>query len=91
MLKLVDNVEEYLAEFGFKPKYDEDTGKIKAYEKRNKVSKWMGIKIKPATIETKIRIFKKTKKVWAINPYDSYFDVDTLFDLIQARNSRKGR
>lgn len=85
MLKLIDNLDlNYLEEFGFKPKYDVDTGEIVAYEKKKKESEWMGIKIKPAVIETRIRIFKKTRKVWGINPYNDYFDTDTLFDLIQA-------
>ena len=37
MLKIKDDVDlKELKKFGFKPKYDEDTGKINAYEKRNK-------------------------------------------------------
>ena len=37
MLKIKDNVDlKELEKFGFKPKYDEDTGKIKAYEKIKK-------------------------------------------------------
>lgn len=90
MLKLVDNLDlKYLTEFGFKPKYDENTGKIVAYEKKNKTNEWLGIKIKPVVIETKIRIFKRTEKYWGINPYNDYFDADALYDLIQARISRK--
>ena len=37
MLKIRDEVDlKELEKFGFKAKYDEDTGKIKAYEKVNK-------------------------------------------------------
>lgn len=35
------------------------------------------------TIQNKIRIFKRGKE-WRINPHNNYFDVDTLYDLIQA-------
>lgn len=69
--------------FGFKPKYDEDTGKIKAYEKVEKEKEYMGLNIKIETTKTKIRIFKQREE-WKINPYNDYFDLDTLYDLIKA-------
>lgn len=69
--------------FGFKPKYDEDTGKIKAYEKVEKEKEYMGLNIKIETTKTKIRIFKQREE-WKINPYNDYFDLDTLYDLIIA-------
>lgn len=85
MLKIKDDVDlKELEKFGFKPRYDEYTGEINAYEKRQVKNEWLGISIKPASIKTKIRIFKKTTKIWGINPYNDYFDIDTLFDLIKA-------
>ena len=37
MLKIIDDVDlKELEKFGFKAKYDEDTGEINAYEKVNK-------------------------------------------------------
>lgn len=69
--------------FGFKPKYDEDTGKIKAYEKVEKEKEYMGLNIKIETTKTKIRIFKQREE-WKINPYNDYFDLDTLYDIIKA-------
>ena len=87
MLKIKDNVDlKELEKFGFKPKYNEDTGKIYVYEK--KIEKYeCGLVI--SVIETKslIRIFKFSKKgknEWRINPYKTYFDIDTLYDLIKA-------
>lgn len=70
-----------LEKFGFKPKYDEDTGKIKAYEKVMK--EYMGLTVTIETTKTKIRIFKQREE-WKINPYNDYFDLDTLYDLIIA-------
>lgn len=85
MLKIKDNVDlRELEKFGFKPKYDEDTGKIKAYEKIKKEEEYMGLGITRATIKSKIRIFRRTDIEWRINPYSEYFDVDTLYDLIKA-------
>lgn len=85
MLKIKDGVDlKELEKFGFKPKYDENTGKIDAYEKINKMYDWCGIKIKPKYKETRFRIFKKTEKQWQINPYREYFDIDMLYDLIKA-------
>lgn len=85
MLKIKDDVNlKELEKFGFKPKYDEDTGKIKAYEKIKKEKKYMGLGITRTTIKGKIRIFRRTDIEWKINPYNEYIDVDTLYDLIKA-------
>ena len=85
MLKIKDNVDlKELEKFGFKPKYDEDTGKIKAYEKIKKEEEYMGLSVTIETTKSKIRIFRRTDKEWRINPYNEYFDVDTLYDLIKA-------
>ena len=76
-----------LEEFGFKPKYDEDTGEIRAYEKRKKEKEYIGLTVTMERTKSKIRIFKafrKDKIEWKINPYTGYFDIDTLYDLIQA-------
>ena len=75
-----------LEKFGFKPKYNEDTGKIIAYQK--KVEKEDG-GLSISIIETKslIRIYKAfggKNLEWRINKYNDYFDIDTLYDLIQA-------
>ena len=35
------------------------------------------------------RFFKRKSIEWRINKYNDYFDIDTLYDLIQARISRK--
>ena len=85
MLKIKDNVDlKELEKFGFKPKYDEDTGKIKAYEKIKKEEEYMGLSVTIETTKSKIRIFRKTDIEWRINPYSEYFDVDTVYDLIKA-------
>lgn len=85
MLKIKDTVDlKELEKFGFKPKYDEDTGKIKAYEKIKKEEEYMGLSVTIETTKSKIRIFRRTDKEWRINPYNEYFDVDTLYDLIKA-------
>ena len=93
MLKLIDNIDpKHLVEFGFKPKYDEDTGEITAWEKLLKENSYEGLRIKLETTKSKIRIFKRRgTKAWMINSYNNWFDVDTLYDLIQARICRKGR
>lgn len=86
MLKIIDYFDaSLLKNYGFKPKYDEDTGEIIAYIKINN-EKHKGIIIKEAT-KRKLRIFKyyrKEKTEWKINPYSEYIDLDTLYDLIQA-------
>ena len=89
MLKIKDNVDlKELEKFGFKPKYDEDTGKIKAYEKVKKEKEYIGLGVERIIIKSKIRIFirvfKRTNIEWRINPYTDYFDIDTLYDLIKA-------
>ena len=93
MLKIKDNVDlKELEKFGFKPKYDEDTGQICAYQK--KCEKDVGgllVNITETTSLIRIyRAFKGKNKIWRINKYNDYFDIDTLYDLIQARISRKG-
>lgn len=85
MLKIKDSVNiEELKRFGFKPKYDEDTGEVIAYQKVNKEIEYEGLTVKVEEIKSKIRIFKRTKKGWLINKYNERFDIDTLYDLIQA-------
>lgn len=85
MLKIRDEVDlKELEKFGFKAKYDEDTGKIKAYEKVNKEEEYLGLGVTKEIIKSKIRIFKRTNVEWRINPYKELFDVDTLYDLIKA-------
>ena len=88
MLKIKDGVDlKELEKFGFKPKYDENTGEIIAYEKIKKEKEYMGLTVILETTKSKIRIFKgfKQKRAeWRIYNYNDYFDIDTLYDLIQA-------
>lgn len=85
MLKIRDDVDlKELEKFGFKPKYDENTGKIRAYEKIKKEQEYIGLRVTIETIKNRIRIFRKNDKEWRINPLIDYFDVDTLYDLIKA-------
>ena len=85
MLKIRDDVDlKELEKFGFKPKYDENTGKIRAYEKIKKEKEYIGLCVAIEKIENRIRIFRKNDKEWRINPLIDYFDVDTLYDLIKA-------
>ena len=85
MLKIRDDVDlKELEKFGFKPKYDENTGKIRAYEKIKKEQEYIGLCVTIETIKNRIRIFRKNDKEWRINPLIDYFDVDTLYDLIKA-------
>ena len=85
MLKIRDDVDlKELEKFGFKPKYDENTGKIRAYEKIKKEQEYIGLCVTIETIKNRIRIFRKNDKEWRINPFIDYFDVDTLYDLIEA-------
>lgn len=84
MLRIKDNVDlEELKKYGFRAKYNEDTGKIIAYQKTSKETEYDGMIIKSETYK-KIRIFKRTKSTWIINKYNEYFDIDTLYDLIEA-------
>lgn len=87
MLKIKNNVDlKELERFGFKAKYDEDTGKVRAYQK--KCEKDVGgllISITETTSLIRIyRAFKGKNIEWRINKYNDYFDIDTLYDLIQA-------
>lgn len=85
MLKIKENVDlKELEKFGFRPKYNEDTGKIRAYEKHIKEEEYIGLNVTIQHTKTKIRIFKKEREQWCINPLTDYFDIDTLYDLIQA-------
>ena len=85
MLKIRDDVDlKELEKFGFKPKYDEDTGRITAYVKCIKEKEYEGLNIKLEKTKSKIRIFKRSSKEWRINAYHDWFDIDTLYDLIQA-------
>ncbi len=85
MLKIKDNIDlKELEKFGFKPKYDEDTGKVIAYQKTNKETEYEGLIVNIEKIKSQIRIFKREKTGWVINKYNSYFDEDILYDLIQA-------
>lgn len=75
-----------LEKFGFKAKYNEDTGRICAYQK--KCEKDVGGLLITITETTSlIRIYKAFKgrnEVWRINSYNDYFDIETLYDLIKA-------
>lgn len=87
MLRIKSNVDlKKLEEFGFKAKYDEDTGKVCAYQK--KCEKDVGGLLISITETTSIiriyRFFKRKSIEWRINKYNDYFDIDTLYDLIQA-------
>ena len=86
MLKIKDDVDlKELEKFGFKPKYNEDTGEVCAYQK--KCEKDVGgllIAITETTSLIRIyRAFTRGKAEWRINKYNDYFDIDTLYDLIQ--------
>lgn len=87
MLRIKKEVDlKELEKFGFKPKYDENTGEVCAYQK--KIEKYeCGLIISVFETKSLIRIFKfseKGKTEWRINPYNTYFDIDTLYDLITA-------
>lgn len=87
MLKIKDDVDlKELERFGFKPKYDEDTGKVCTYQKKCEKDVG-GLLISIVETTSFIRIYKAfvgRNIEWRINPYSDYFDVDTLYDLIQA-------
>lgn len=88
MLKIKDNVDlKELEKFGFKSKYDENTGNICAYEKKILKNEYEGLLVTLQTTQSRIRIFRryvKTTMIWVIQKYNDYFDIDTLYDLIQA-------
>ena len=86
-LRIKDSIDlKELEKFGFKPKYDENTGRICAYQK--KCEKDVGGLLITITETTSlIRIYRAFigKNIeWRINKYNDYFDIDTLYDLIQA-------
>lgn len=87
MLKIKDNVDlKELEKFGFKPKYDENTGQICAYQKKCEKDAG-GLLVNITETTSLIRIYRALKgenKIWRINKYNDYFDIDTLYDLIQA-------
>lgn len=87
MLRIKSNVDlKKLEEFGFKAKYDEDTGKVCAYQKKCEKDVG-GLLISITETKSLIRIYRAfTRKnaEWRINKYNDYFDIDTLYDLIQA-------
>ena len=87
MLKIKDDVDlKELEKFGFKPKYDENTGRICAYQKKcEKDVEGLLITITETTSLIRIyRAFIGKNIEWRINKYNDYFDIDTLYDLIQA-------
>ena len=87
MLKIKNNVDlKELERFGFKAKYDEDTGKVRAYQKKcEKDVEGLLISITETTSLIRIyRAFKGKNIEWRIDKYNDYFDIDTLYDLIQA-------
>lgn len=85
MLKIKNSVDlKELEKFGFKPKYDEYTGEIIVYEKIVNGKEFLGLAVVQKTLKKQIRIFKKNENIWIINQYRSYFDIDTLYDLIKA-------
>ena len=86
-----------LEKFGLKPKYDEDTGEIIAYEERKNIfgsssDKRLFFKRKKIA---PLRFFKNTNNDFIfvenyfkgseyIGGYNRYCDFDTLYDLIKA-------
>lgn len=77
MLKIKDNVDlKELEKFGFKPKYDEDTGEIKQYV--YKVMTTNGRTIRGIIITNYYR-----GTTWEINDIETGF-LDKIYDLIQA-------
>lgn len=88
MLKIKDNVDlKELEKFGFKPKYDEDTGKVCAYEKYRKEIDYIGLTVKIEKTKSRMRIFNRywvKNPRWEISPDKENFDIDTLYDLIKA-------
>ena len=95
MLKIKDNVRlaVLVNDFGFKPKYDEDTGEIVALviDVKSNIDEDLVITRK----KSKVRLFriykqklrrrnKPNNEIWIISKYHSYFSIDVLYDLIQA-------
>lgn len=84
MLKIKDDVNlKELEKFGFKPKYDEDTGEIEAYVEENTKITFKRLCINRKNVKSILRIYKKSEK-WSISADSDYFDIDTLYDLITA-------
>ena len=79
MLKIKDNVDlKELEKFGFKPKYNEDTGEVCAYEK--KIEKYeCGLVISVFETKSFIRLFVTTKNGWALRQF-----IDGISDYLSA-------
>ena len=97
MLKIKDNVDlKDLKKYGLKPKYDEDTGEIYAYESvRSIFGSASDIRLLFRKKRKKIRFKKNTRNEFLFNEhyfyigrgidsYNRYCDFDTLYDLIKA-------
>lgn len=100
MLKIKDNVDlKELEKFGLKPKYDEDTGEIIAYESVKcifgSVSDIRLIFMRKQKGKKRLRFRKNTRNEFLFNEhyfyvgggidsYSRYCDFDTLYDLIKA-------
>ena len=95
MLRIKKDVDlKELEKFGFKPKYDENTGEIKEYYKeyiepdKNYASGYYRETIK-FFVENKKRIFKSHRSCcggsWDLfNQHTGYKTIDLIYDLIQA-------
>lgn len=98
MLKIKDNVDlKKLKKYGLKPKYDEDTGEIYAYESvRTIFGSVSDIRLLFRKKEKKkLRFKKNTRNEFLFNEqyfyinertdgYSRYCDFDLLYDLIKA-------
>lgn len=73
-----------LEKFGFKPKYDINTGEICAYEKIKDVYEGGIIIKRKETTERKAFVICKRAKYWEVIKYKDYFDIDVLYDLTKA-------
>ena len=91
MLKLKDSVRlaTLVNNFGFKPKFDEDTGEIVAlvFDVNNHINEDLVITRKKSKTRL-FRIFRQkyspNKDIWVISKYQSYFNIDILYELIKA-------
>lgn len=89
MLKIKNNVDlKELENFGFKPKYDEDTGKIKKFINKDKKYNYTD-----STEYILIEIYKElcpygqyeVKEIWKVYLKERTSEsIDLLYDLIQA-------
>ena len=87
MDNLIFNPEEDITKleyFGLTPRYDEYTGEVIAYEKIDAGNKFLRLDIIKKKKKGMIRFFKNYDEKWEIYPMKGYFDVSTLYDLIQA-------